>query len=104
MGLAYSMLTLLVLETSDPGAEGFSSAALQLMFTLGTAFGAGDRRRDRGAGRAGRGIGQAIGIVVAIMAVVAAAPVAWAGAVPRGPSEQPARERRPVRPAPLEHL
>ena len=41
MGLAYSMLTLVVLETATPGEEGFSSAALALMFTLGTAFGAG---------------------------------------------------------------
>jgi MFS family permease len=41
MGLAYSMLTLLVLETATPGEEGFSSSALALMFTLGTAFGAG---------------------------------------------------------------
>ncbi len=41
MGLAYSMLALLVLETAATGEEGFSSAGLQLMFTLGTAFGAG---------------------------------------------------------------
>jgi MFS family permease len=41
MGLAYSMLTLYVLETSAAGEEGFSSSALQLTFTLGTAFGAG---------------------------------------------------------------
>jgi MFS family permease len=41
MGLAYSMLALLVLETAPEGEEGRSSAALQLMFTLGTAFGAG---------------------------------------------------------------
>ncbi len=41
MGLAYSTLTLLVLQTAPPGEEGVSSAALQLMFTLGTALGAG---------------------------------------------------------------
>lgn len=41
MGLAYSMLGLLVLETATPGEEGFSSSALSLMFTLGTALGAG---------------------------------------------------------------
>ena len=41
MGLAYSMLALVMLETSEPGQEGFSSSAFQLMFTLGTAFGAG---------------------------------------------------------------
>jgi MFS family permease len=41
MGLAYSTLSLLILETAAPGQEGASSAALQLMFTLGTALGAG---------------------------------------------------------------
>lgn len=41
MGLSYSMLALLVLETAPKGEEGISSAAIQLMFTLGTAFGAG---------------------------------------------------------------
>lgn len=41
MGLAYSMLSLLVLETATQGEEGFSSSALALMFTLGTALGAG---------------------------------------------------------------
>ena len=41
MGLGYSTLTLLVLQTAPPGQEGASSAGLQLMFTLGTALGAG---------------------------------------------------------------
>ena len=41
MGVAYSTLTLLVLQTAEPGREGASSSALQLMFTLGTALGAG---------------------------------------------------------------
>lgn len=41
MGLAYSTLSILVLETADAGQEGASSSALQLMFTLGTALGAG---------------------------------------------------------------
>lgn len=41
MGLAYSTLTLLVLQTAEPGREGAASSALQLMFTLGTALGAG---------------------------------------------------------------
>src|SRR5918998_680827 len=34
MGLANSTLSLLVLETAEPGQEGASSAALQQMFTL----------------------------------------------------------------------
>jgi MFS family permease len=41
MGIGYSTLSLLVLESATAGEEGASSAALQLMFTLGTAFGAG---------------------------------------------------------------
>ena len=41
MGLANSTLALLILETAEPGQEGASSAALQQMFTLGTALGAG---------------------------------------------------------------
>lgn len=41
MGLGYSTLAALVLQTAEPGQEGASSAAMQLMFTLGTAFGAG---------------------------------------------------------------
>jgi MFS family permease len=41
MGLAYSTLSLLILETAAAGEEGASSAALQLAFTLGTALGAG---------------------------------------------------------------
>lgn len=41
MGLANSTLSLLILETAAPGQEGASSAALQQMFTLGTALGAG---------------------------------------------------------------
>ena len=41
MGLTYSTAALVTLETAAPGEEGFSSSALQLMFTLGTALGAG---------------------------------------------------------------
>lgn len=41
MGLAYSTSSLVMLETAAPGEEGTSSSALQLMFTLGTALGAG---------------------------------------------------------------
>ncbi len=41
MGLAYTTLSLLTLESAEPGREGAASAALQLTFTLGTAFGTG---------------------------------------------------------------
>lgn len=41
MGLAYTTLSLMTLESAEAGREGAASAALQLTFTLGTAFGAG---------------------------------------------------------------
>jgi MFS family permease len=104
MGLAYSMLALLMLETSAPGEAGFSSSALQLMFTLGTAYGAGIGGAVVAVSEGGSlGLAGAIGIVFAIMAVVALLAVAVAWRVPRGPSEQPVAGERPVLGAPLEH-
>ncbi len=41
MGLAYSMLSLVVLETAPAGQEGFASASLQLASVLGSALGTG---------------------------------------------------------------
>ena len=41
MGLAYSTVTLVVLESAAPGEEGVSSSAAQLAFVLGTALGTG---------------------------------------------------------------
>ena len=103
MGLAYSMLALLMLETSPPGEAGFSSAALQLMFTLGTAYGAGIGGAVVAVSESGMiGLAGSIGIVFAIMAIVAVLAFGVAWRVPRGPSEQVAGER-PVLGAPLEH-
>lgn len=87
MGLAYSMLALLLLETSPAGEEGASSAAIQLMFTLGTAFGAGVggalvALADSGA----LALVTALAIVNGVMAVVALAGVAVAARVPSGPA------------------
>ena len=91
MGLSYSMLALLMLETSAAGEEGVSSAALQLMFTLGTAFGAG----IGGAviARADAGVLElpvALAIVNGAMAAVAVAGVLVAARVPRGPTRRDA--------------
>jgi MFS family permease len=103
MGLAYSMLALLMLETSAPGDEGFSSAALQLMFTLGTAFGAGIGGAVVALSEAGAlELGEAIGITFAIMAVAALLGLIVGWRVPGGPSEAPAAERQALG-APLEH-
>ncbi len=41
IGLAFSTLSLIVLETASPGQEGEASSALQLANVLGSAFGAG---------------------------------------------------------------
>lgn len=106
MGLAYSMLTLLVLETATPGEEGFSSAALALMFTLGTAFGAGVggavvAMADGGA----MPLTSALAIVFAIMLVAALGSVGIALRVPRTGQGRPDRLAAGAASAglPLEH-
>ncbi|HEX7173337.1 MAG TPA: MFS transporter [Candidatus Limnocylindria bacterium] len=89
MGLAYSMLALLVLETSPAGEEGASSAAIQLMFTLGTAFGAGAGGAVVALADAGvLDLVTALAIVNGIMAMAGLAGVAVATRVPSGPAPQ----------------
>ena len=88
MGLAYSMLALLMLETATHGEEGFSSAALQLMFTLGTAFGAGIggaivALADSGALE----LPPALGMVNAVMFLAALLAVAISLRVPRAAAD-----------------
>ena len=101
MGLAYSMLVLLMLETSAPGEEGFSSAALQLMFTLGTALGAGAGGAIVALADAGvLGLPAAVGLVDGLMGLVALAAVLIALRVPRTPAAHAPRAATPV---PLEH-
>jgi predicted MFS family arabinose efflux permease len=104
MGLAYSMLALLMLETATPGEEGFSSSALQLMFTLGTAFGAGIGGAVVALAETGAlDLIPALGIVNAIMFVVAIFAVLISLRVPREPAEpQPGRIGVPAG-IPLEH-
>jgi MFS family permease len=87
MGLAYSMLALLVLETAAPGEEGISSSSLQLMFTLGTAFGAGVGGGIVALADAGTlELPVSIAIVNAIMLVVGAVAVLVALRVPAAPA------------------
>ena len=104
MGLAYSMLALLMLETATPGEEGFSSSALQLMFTLGTAFGAGIGGAVVALAETGAlELIPALGIVNAIMFVVAIFAVVISLRVPREPANpQPGRLTLPAG-IPLEH-
>ena len=104
MGLAYSMLALLMLETATPGEEGFSSAALQLMFTLGTAFGAGIGGAVVALAETGAlELVPALGIVNAIMFVVAIFALLISLRVPREPAvPQPGRISVPAG-IPLEH-
>ena len=104
MGLAYSMLSLLILETSPPGEEGFSSSALQLTETLGMAFGAGIGGAVIAVSEGGAlGLAGAMGITFAIMAVVAVLAIGVAWRVPRGPSEQAVAGERRMLGASLEH-
>jgi MFS family permease len=91
MGLAYSMLALLALETASPGEEGVSSAALQLMFTLGTAFGAGAGGAVVALAESGAmELRTALWIVNAGMALVALLAVGVGRRVPARPSHRPA--------------
>ena len=104
MGLAYSMLALLMLESAPPGEEGISSAALQLMFTLGTAFGAGVGGAIVALADAGTlELTGALGIVNALMLAVAVAAVLVATRVPPrpAPSVQAVDSARAA--VPLEH-
>jgi MFS family permease len=104
MGLAYSMLALLMLESAPPGEEGISSAALQLMFTLGTAFGAGVGGAVIALADAGTlELAGALGIVNAMMLVVAVAAVLVALRVPPRPSPPVAASDLVGATVPLEH-
>ena len=104
MGLAYSMLALLMLESAPPGEEGMSSAALQLMFTLGTAFGAGFGGAIIALADAGTlELTGALGIVNALMLVVAVAAVLVALRVPPRPAPSVATSDLARGAVPLEH-
>jgi MFS family permease len=104
MGLAYSMLTLLILETATPGEEGFSSAALALMFTLGTAFGAGVGGSIVALSDAGVvALGPALGLVFGIMAAAAIGAIAIAWRVPRSGPSAGRGSNLPPAGLPLEH-
>lgn len=87
MGLAYSTLMLLVLQTAPPGEEGVSSAGSQLMFTLGTALGAGVAGAivafsEATAVPLGAAIGGADGLMALVVGV--ALVLALAGRLPTG--------------------
>jgi len=98
MGLAYSMLALMILETAAPGEEGYSSSALQLMFTLGTAFGAGVGGAVVAVADAGIiPLVSAIGLIDALMVAMAIVAVAVSLRVPRRPSDRPGVVRAPHR-------
>jgi MFS family permease len=89
MGVGYSMLALLALETSPPGEEGFSSSALQLMFTLGTAFGAGIGGAVVALADAGTiALPMALRIVFTAMVGMSVVAVVASLRVPRGPSDR----------------
>jgi MFS family permease len=84
MGLAYTTLSLLTLENAERGREGAASAALQLTFTLGTAFGTGIGGAWVAAAAAGvLSLATAIGLAFGITLVVVLGVAALSGRVPR---------------------
>ncbi len=94
MGLAYSTLSILVLETAAPGQEGASSSALQLMFTLGTALGAGSGGALVALSEAGVvSLSTAIALADGLMVAAAVLVVALAHRVP-AQAPRPAAARR----------
>jgi MFS family permease len=104
MGLAFSMLSLLVLETATPGEEGASSAGLQLMFTLGTAFGAGIGGAIVAFAEDGHvGLTPALGVVNGGMLVVALLGLLVALRVPHRPTVGHEADRSQARPVSFEH-
>ena len=103
MGLAYSMLSLLILESAPSGEEGISAAALQLMFTLGTAFGAGVGGAVIALADAGTlQLAGALGIVNGLMLVVAVAAVLVSLRVPPRPAPPAVATELALGAAPLE--
>ncbi len=101
MGLAYSTLSLLILETAAPGQEGASSSALQLMFTLGTALGAGAGGALVALSQAGLySLGGAIALADGLMVVAALLVALLARRVPaRAPSQTGRHQSRVASPA-----
>jgi len=96
MGIGYSTLALLALETSPPGEEGFSSSALQLMFTLGTAFGAGIGGAIVALADAGTvALPVALTIVFVVTLAMSGLAVGASLRVPRGPSDRRATKGTP---------
>jgi len=86
MGLAHSTISLTVIEQATAGAEGTSSASMQLAYVLGVALGAGLGGAavalvERGALSPTTGFAVAFGIMV----LVALATAVLARRLPRGP-------------------
>jgi hypothetical protein len=94
-----------VLETATPGEEGFSSSALALMFTLGTALGAGMGGSIVALADAGTlDLVTAIGLVNAIMVAAAVGALAIGLRVPkRGAASGAEAVHPPVAGMPVEH-
>jgi MFS family permease len=95
MGIAYTTTALTILESAPSGREGESSAALQLMMTLGTALGTGIGGAvlaaiTHGGGSTARGIGAAYAASVLALACALAATRRLSGARPGdGASSEP---------------
>jgi MFS family permease len=97
MGLAYSPLSLMMLQKALPGQEGQASASLNLADVLGTAIGIGVGGAAVAAA-AGRDLRVGLAAAFAIAAAVGLVALAFTGRLPAGPSSAPpVTEQLPAR-------
>jgi hypothetical protein len=86
IGLAYAPISLLMLAQTPPGREGWASASLDLMDTLGKAIGIGiGGAAVAGAIRTSRPVETGVAIAFAMAAAPAAAGLAVIRALPARP-------------------
>jgi MFS family permease len=95
MGLAYTPLSLMMLQEASPGQEGRASASLNLADVLGTAIGIGVGGAAVGAS-AGRHLRPGIAAAFAAAAAVALAALALTRRLPAGTSSSPPPVTEPV--------
>jgi predicted MFS family arabinose efflux permease len=82
MGIGYSMLALVTLETAPPGEEGAASAAMQIAEAIGVAAGTGVAGAVISAMAVGPGLGPGLGAADLLLALVAAAGIFVARRIP----------------------
>ena len=89
MGIGYSMLALVTLETAPPGEEGAASAAMQIAEAIGVAAGTGVAGAVISAMAVGPGLGPGLGAADLLLALVAAAGIFVARRIPDADPHRP---------------